>query len=602
MRMLGSPAPEVDADVEPHPHRAQAEAWLAADPDPKTRKELQEILDRGDDGELAERFAAPLTFGTAGLRGRLGAGPGMMNRAVVIRATAGVCAALLTDDADGARRRGVVIGFDGRHGSRVFAEDAAGVCAALGIPAHVFDEVAPTPLVAFACADLKAAAGIVVTASHNPPEDNGYKVYWGNAAQIVPPVDAEIASHIDNAPGARDVPRSPPDDARAAGLWRALGDAQVKRYLDGVGRLPVHPELPRDGVSIAYTAMHGVGGRLVHAALEAGGFPRVASVPEQAEPDPDFPTVSFPNPEEPGAMDRVLDLAKSVEADLVLANDPDADRLAVAAPAGDGRYVQLTGNDLGCLLAHYLLSEGAAADGKHRIVAQSVVSSPLLGRIAHAHGARWEQTLTGFKWIANRAMELEAADPDAVFVFGYEEALGYTVGDLVRDKDGIGAALVVADMVAWCRARGTSLLGEREAMWRRYGLAKSQQVSLKLTGLEGAARIGRMMDGMRASPPKQVGGVDVEAVADLRTGRRVTVADGEETTLPFPSSDVLSYDLAGGHRVMLRPSGTEPKIKGYVDVMIEVAGDEPIADAEARARRLADQLGTGFKELVEAIP
>jgi len=578
--------------------RAEAEAWLAEDPDPTTQGELRAILDRDDQAELAERFRAPLEFGTAGLRGRLGAGPGRMNRAVVLRATAALCRVLAQQVPD-AGERGVVIGFDGRHGSRTFAEDAAGVCAAAGLRAWVFEELAPTPLVAWACAERRAAAGIVVTASHNPPQDNGYKVYWGNAAQIVPPVDQAIADAMADAPGARRIPRLSRRDAEAQGLWRPLGKDTVDGYLHRIASLPVHGDLPRDEVVIAYTAMHGVGGRFVQAALARGGFPAVHVVPEQADPDPDFPTVAFPNPEEPGAMDRVLALAASVRADLVMANDPDADRLAVAAPGDDGGFVQLSGNDLGCLLAHYLLSEGPA-DGR-RFVAQSIVSSPLLLRIAEAHGARCEQTLTGFKWIANRAMAIEAEDPEARFVMGYEEALGYTVGDLVRDKDGIGAALVTADLVAWCASRGTTLLGERELMWRRYGLAKSRQLSLKLAGLDGAARIGRMMAGMRDEAPQEVAGRRVQAISDLLQGTRTTISDGVAHPLSFPASDVLSYELEGGQRLMLRPSGTEPKNKIYVDVTTEVTDDEPIATAEARAEASATELGDAFKARVEAI-
>ena len=436
-------------------------------------------------------------FGTAGLRGLLGAGPNRMNRKVVLRATAGLCAYLL-QTTPGVAERGVCIGYDGRRLSRQFAEDAAAVVCGMGIAAHAFQHVVPTPVLAFACLDRNAAAGIMVTASHNPPDYNGYKVYWGNGAQIIPPHDEGIAAAIAKVGSTDTIARADLKEAAAEGRYRVVGEDLERRYLDGVRALPVHPGLPRD-LSIAYTALHGVGATLATEALAEAGFQAVYSVPEQAEPDGRFPTVAFPNPEEKGAMDMVLALAKAKSADLVLANDPDADRLAVAVRDAGGAYVQLTGNEVGCLLGHYLLDQGPAGDG--RLVVNTIVSSPMLGAVARAHDAQWEQTLTGFKWIANRAMERESEG--ARFVFGYEEALGYTVGTLVRDKDGIGTAVVMADMAAWCRSRGKTLLDELEDAWRRYGMYLSRQVSKVLPGSEGAEQIaGHHEQGPRSLPDR----------------------------------------------------------------------------------------------------
>ncbi|HJL17978.1 MAG TPA: phospho-sugar mutase [Sandaracinaceae bacterium LLY-WYZ-13_1] len=577
----------------PEQLRRDAEAWTRDDPDPETRAEIARLLEEEDGDGLSERFAGSLEFGTAGLRGLLGAGPNRMNRKVVLRATAGLCAHLL-ETCEDARARGVCIGFDGRRMSRELARDAASVAAGMGLKVRAFDRVTPTPLVAFACLRTEAAAGIVVTASHNPPEYNGYKVYWGNGAQIVPPVDAGIAAAIEAVGDVDDIARADFDEAVRDGRIELLGDALEAAYLEGVRALQVHPGLPRD-VSIAYTAMHGVGERFVMEALRQAGFTRVHSVPEQAEPDGSFPTVSFPNPEEDGAMDLVLALAEEERADVVFANDPDADRLAVAVRDTDGAYVQLTGNEVGSLLGHYLLDQGPAGDA--RLVVNTIVSSPMLGAIAAAHGARWEQTLTGFKWIANRAMALEAEE-DARFVFGYEEALGYTVGQLVRDKDGIGTAVVVADMAAWCRSRGKTLIDELEEAWRRYGMYLSRQVSRVHPGTEGAEKIAAVMARVREAPPSSVGERAVEAFTDLSSG--VRRGAGGVTTSPLPRGDVLSLELEGGHRVMLRPSGTEPKIKLYLDVRVDMGGGETVAAAKARGEAVLDALEGWVDEVAPA--
>ncbi len=552
--------------------KAQVEAWIADDPDPKTREELQALLNEGAEDELQDRFKGLLQFGTAGLRGLLGGGPHRMNRAVVIRATAGLCRYILETVPD-AKERGICIGYDGRRMSTQFAKDAAAIVAGHGIKARVFDHVVPTPVLGYAVVRTNAAGGIMVTASHNPPDYNGYKVYWGNGAQIVPPHDTGIAAKIGAIESIADVAR---EDESA--LVETFGADIETEYLAKVKALAVHPETPRD-LKIIYTAMHGVGGKHVLAALKDVGFTDVHIVKEQHEPDGEFPTVAFPNPEEDGAMDMALALAEKHNADLVVANDPDADRLATIVKH-EGAYRPLSGNEIGCLFAHYLLDQGS---GDKRVVLCSVVSSPMLLAIGEAHGVRAEQTLTGHKWIHNRAMDLE---PEGyTFVFGFEEALGYAISPLVRDKDGVSAAAIMCDMAAWCRTQGRTLVDELELMWRRYGMFLSEQVSLVLPGAEGAKQIADGMRRARTDAPKSVGGLAVTATQDFETGLR-TAAGQAQTKLSFPKANVVVYELEGGHRAMLRPSGTEPKLKLYFDVRVDIAEGESIGAARERGQTL----------------
>ncbi len=587
-------------DMDEQTLRARAERWIAEDPDPQTRQELETLLASPDLGktDLADRFAMNLEFGTAGLRGVLGAGPNRMNRAVVWRATWGLAQRVLAAMPDAAKR-GVVVGGDARRLSRELSEDTAAILGAAGLHVLLFREPVPTPLVGFAVKMLGAAAGVVVTASHNPPEYNGYKVYWHNAAQIIPPVDAEIAAAIDRAPPARDVPRPSLEALVARGVVTVASPQLARDYLAAIERLEVHPGEGNRAIRIVYTPMHGVGDALARRAMADCGFTDVTSVPEQQKPDGTFPTVAFPNPEEKGAMDLSLGLARRTGATLVLANDPDADRLAVAvrAPGVDGGYRQLTGNQVGALLGHYLLTEpprrgAASVDPKKRAVIASLVSSPLLGRMAASMGVRYEETLTGFKWIANRAMALEKEG--YTFVFGFEEALGYCVGDVVRDKDGISAALLAAEVAAILDARGSSILARLDAISREFGVYTSSQVNVVRKGAEGGAAIRAMMDGLRQNPPRTVGDDAVLAVSDYEAHTRTVLATGATAPLSLPKSNVLAFELASGSRIIARPSGTEPKAKFYFDVRQEVAADETVEAATARAVEAMRKLEAAF--------
>jgi phosphomannomutase len=578
--------------------RARAERWIADDPDPRTQDELRALLALPEPDlaktDLADRFAGALEFGTAGLRGVLGAGPNRMNRAVVARATWALAQELLASVPDAAKR-GVVVGADARRMSRELSEDTAAILAAAGLRVVLFRTPVPTPLVGFAVKNLRAAGGVVVTASHNPPEYNGYKVYWENAAQIVPPIDVHIAARIERAPAAREVQRGDLDGLRARGLVSDAPDAVVRGYLDALRALAVHPGEGDRTLRIVYTPLHGVGDALLRQALAEGGFTDVTTVPEQQKPDGAFPTVAFPNPEEKGAMDLAFALARSTSAQLVLANDPDADRLAVAVPEGPG-FRQLTGNQVGVLLGHYLLTEKKAT--RPRAVLASIVSSPLLGRIAASLGVRYEETLTGFKWIANRAMELEREGLEVVF--GYEEALGYSVGDVVRDKDGISAALIAAELTAVLRARGLTLQQELERIARRWGVFTSTQVNVTRKGASGIAAIRAMMDRLRGSPPARVGSDEVVAVADYEARTRVDTRTRAVNPLTLPQSNVLTFELASGSRIIARPSGTEPKAKFYFDVREEVRGDETVALATDRAVAAMGALSAAFVALAGA--
>jgi phosphomannomutase len=512
--------------------RAQVEAWIADDVDPSSAAELQALLDRGAEAELAERFAAPLTFGTAGLRGPLRAGPNGMNRSVVRRAAAGLAAWLTGQGLAGAP---VVVGYDARHGSADFARDSAAVFAAAGFQARLMPRVLPTPVLAFAVQHLRAAAGVMVTASHNPPQDNGYKVYAADGAQIIPPADREIEAAIQAIESARQIPLS-------AG-FTVLGEEIVTAYVSAVAGL-VGPGPRR--LRIVHTAMHGVGTETVRAVFDAAHFTDVIPVPQQEQPDPDFPTVAFPNPEEPGALDLALALAAQRDADIVIANDPDADRCAVAVPDAQGRWRMLRGDEVGVLLADALLALGVTGT-----YATTIVSSSMLGALAAKHGMGYAETLTGFKWISRAAPDL---------VYGYEEALGYAVApDLVRDKDGISAALRIAECAAALKAAGSSLLERLDGLAGEYGRYATDQVSIRVDDL---SIIAATMRRLRDRPPVELLGAPATA-QDL-----------------LPDADVVRWRVPNA-RVVVRPSGTEPKLKAYLEVV------EPSGSAAHAADRLA---------------
>lgn len=553
---MSTPAPELVA---------AARTWAASDPDDETAAELLAVVERAQDGDaaatadLADRFDGTLQFGTAGLRGALGAGPNRMNRVVVIRAAAGLASYLLhRGPSTGLPRPRVVVGYDARRNSDVFARDTAAVMTGAGVEALLLPSALPTPVLAFAVRELGADAGVMVTASHNPPQDNGYKVYLGgpgeDGAQIVPPADAAIATRIAAVGELADVPR--PDDG-----WTLLGDDVHESYLDAAAAVAT-PGTPRD-LSVVLTPLHGVGGETAREALRRAGFDDVHLVAEQAEPDPAFPTVDFPNPEEPGAIDLALAAARERGADLVIANDPDADRCAVAVDDPASGWRMLRGDEVGALLGEYLATRpGAPTSGT---LACSIVSSQLLGRIAAAHGLEHAQTLTGFKWIS-RAPGL---------VYGYEEALGYCVAPgTVKDKDGVSAAVVVACLAAELKAQDRTLLDVLDDLARAHGLHATDQLSVRVDDL---TLIVQAMLTLRRQPPTELAGSPVVQVDDLALGSD-----------DLPPTDGLRYVTDGGDRVVVRPSGTEPKLKAYLESVVPVGADGDVAAARGvAAERLA---------------
>jgi len=551
---------------------ARARAWISGDPDPATRAELESLIETGTTVELADRMEGDLEFGTAGMRGAVGAGSNRMNRAVVIRTTRALADVLLARHG-GPPPSPVVVGFDARPTSRAFAADTVGVMVAAGLEVLYFPEAVPTPMVAFAAKVLGSPAAVMVTASHNPRGDNGYKVYDANAAQIVPPTDAEIAAAIERVGPAAAVPRANGALEGSASMAAPVPADLFERYWTEVAsERPGVEADPR--LRIVYTPLHGVGWRAIEEVLRRGGFAHVEAVPAQADPDGTFPTVPFPNPEEPGALDLVLDLARTADADLVLANDPDADRLAAAIPV-DGAWQVLSGNQVGVLLADHLLRNWSFPE--RPIVINTIVSSPMLARLCDAYGARFEQTLTGFKWIANAALDLEAAG-EGRFCFGYEEALGYTVGRVVRDKDGISAALILADLVGSLMAAGRSVTDRLADLYRRNGLWVSLQRSLTRTGARGRAEIDAAMQRLASDRPGRLGGMEVVATTDFRQG-------AERRPRWLPAAPLVVMELVGGGRVAYRPSGTEPKLKIYVDLP-GADGEDP-ASMERAARETA---------------
>jgi phosphomannomutase len=497
-----------------------------------------------------------------------------MNRAIVRATTAALAGWLHHRDA-GSSEAGVVIGRDARHRSDEFANEAARVLAGAGIRVHLLPRQQPTPLLAFAVRHLRAAAGVMITASHNPPADNGYKLYLSDGAQIVPPADAEIESAISQLGPLSQIPVAAPDSP----LIGRLDDTVARAYLDAV--CAISPAPPgAAGLRFVYTPLHGVAAGLATRAFRQAGFPAPVIVAAQADPDPAFPTVAFPNPEEPGALDLAIELGQRTSADLVIANDPDGDRLAVAVPAHDapGNWRRLTGDQVGALLGAYVLGRpgsGPPADPAGELVVSTIVSGTLLSRIAEAAGAQYAETLTGFKWIMRAADTRQGLR----FAFGYEEALGYAITDVVRDKDGIGAALALLGLAAVAKSAGQSLSDAYDGLEAAYGVHATAQVTVATT------KPAEVMARLRAQPPAALAGQTVTTIADLTAG-----------TSELPASDVLTYRLTSG-RVVIRPSGTEPKIKAYLEVVEPVTGGE-LAAARARAAALMDPLRDTVSDLL----
>jgi phosphomannomutase len=558
--------------------RAHAAAWIAHDVDDQDKADLTGLLaDESPEAsaELADRFARRLSFGTAGLRGAVAAGPNRMNIATVTATTAALAGWLLGRDPHAAAA-GVVVGCDARHRSDEFAAQTARVLAGAGIRVHMLPSREPTPFLAYSIRHFRAAAGVMITASHNPPADNGYKLYLSDGAQIVPPADTDIEAAIEAVGALAEVPVAPLDSP----LITRYGLDATQAYLDAIIGELGHAPGSAAWLRFAYTPLHGVAGRLALRAFAQAGFAAPDVVDPQFEPDPDFPTVRFPNPEEPGALDLAIARARRSGADLIIANDPDGDRLAVAIPDPDapGGYRQLTGDQLGALLGSFVLSRLAADPGTdmaRQLVVSTVVSGSLLAKIAAAVGAQHAQTLTGFKWIV-RAADLREG---VRFAFGYEEALGYAVTSAVRDKDGISAALAVLSLAADAWSAGGSLQDAYDTLETQHGVHLTAQVTLPTEATV------HVMSRLRAAAPAELAGVPVTSVTDYSGGN-----------WELPSADMLSYELPGA-RVVVRPSGTEPKVKAYLEVVESVTG-RTLAAARQEAAGKMDRLRSAVTDLL----
>ena len=543
-----------------------ANKWLINDPDQTTKVETEKLISDGDI-QLIQRFTNCLVFGTAGMRGVRGAGPMRMNR-VMVRVVATAIAQELLSDNERDEPPLVVVGYDARHKSQIFAQDTVRVLAAHGVSSLIFPRPAPTPVLAYTSLSKKAKAGIMVTASHNPAADSGYKVYWEDGAQIVSPIDLKIAQRIDF--------KNPPSEEALADYEDAniLKDdnGSIQKYVDFASS-SVSPESKRE-IKQIYTPLHGVGKEVFVDVFQKAGFENPTVVKSQAEPDPDFPTVSFPNPEEEGALDLAIELAVEKNADLVLANDPDADRLAVVVHHKDN-WCRLNGNEIGVLLAEHILSKG---QGEDRLVVTTVVSSRLLSKIADFHKVKYAETLTGFKWIVRPGLE----DKNSRFVFGYEEALGFALGDSVRDKDGITSALAFAELAAELKAEDKTVMDLLDELWNRHGVHKTALFTKRLDAETDISA--DFMSPWRTSPPERIGEFVVIESIDLLT---------PESGLP--ATDALVFNILNG-RIVIRPSGTEPMVKAYVEVTESVINGD-IRSAERSADHKIEDLLYGVSNL-----
>lgn len=530
-----------------------ARAWLEQDPDPITRAELEKLISEQDLAGLESRFATRLSFGTAGLRGELGAGPNRMNRVLVSQAAAGIASYLKKNF----ENPSVVIGFDGRINSDAFAKDSAEIYAGAGIKTYLFGSLAATPLVSYAVRELGCSMGIMVTASHNPPRDNGYKVYDFSGSQIISPTDDEISKEITNFSSTTEITK-----LSRSNKYERVSPEIREQYLNKISELISENE-NRKQLKIVYSAMHGVGAAFINDLFAKSGITKPIPVASQVEPDGTFPTVKFPNPEEPGAMDESLRTAVSVGADLILVNDPDADRLAVAFQQ-NGEYRQLTGDELGLLLGEEIARK-ASLRGIKGALACSIVSSSALEKVAKHYGLEYHETLTGFKWISRV--------PD--LLFGYEEALGYCVDwQRVRDKDGISAALVVADLAMRLAASGETLGDQLDRLSQRYGYFATSQISIRVQDL---AVIRDIMAKLRHNGAIDIAGVGT-VFTDLRLGSK-----------SFGPTDAVRFDLADGRRVIIRPSGTEPKLKCYL---------QAVSDSKIEAKELLTELELAMRKVL----
>ena len=564
-------------------YKKKYEEWLN-NPcfDEETKKELESIKD--NEKEIEDRFYKELEFGTAGLRGVIGAGSNRMNKYTVGRATQGLANFILKE---GTQEKGVAISYDSRHMSKEFSEEAALCLNANGIKTYIFDELRPVPELSFTVRQLKCTAGIMITASHNPPEYNGYKVYWDDGAQIIPPKDKQIIDEVNKTEFSQ-IKKMNKEDAIKAGLYIEIGKEIDDKFVDTLKSLVLNPEVIKkvqDDIKIVYTPLHGAGNVPVQRVLKELGFTHVFVVPEQEKPDGDFPTVSYPNPEDKNAFKLALELAKKVDADVVLATDPDSDRLGVYSKDDNGEYIAYTGNMSALLIAEYELSQkkekGMLPDNGAFIT--TIVSSDMAKAIAKAYGLKVFETLTGFKWIGEKIRQFEEQHTYS-YQFGFEESYGCLISPHARDKDGISAVMALCEATAYYKSKGITLWQQMLNIYKKYGFYKEGQISIVLKGADGAEQIKAKMEKMRANPPKSLAGHKVIEVRDYKE-HTIVKENGERSETDLPTSNVLYYDLTDNAWCCVRPSGTEPKIKFYMGVR-----GESMEDADKRLGELTEAM------------
>lgn len=564
--------------------------WLASDAfDEETKKELQAI--DGDDKEIKERFYKDLEFGTGGLRGIIGAGTNRMNKYTVGKATQGLANYILKNNPDGAKM-GVAIAYDSRNMSPEFAERSALVLNANGIKAYVFDELRPTPELSYAVRALGCTAGIVVTASHNPPEYNGYKVYWADGAQVVYPKDKGIIGEVNAISDFSLIKTMDRKEAEEKGLFNVIGKEIDDGFINAIKAQAVRPEEIKkaEDMVIVYTPLHGTGNKPVRRVLSEVGFKNVYVVPEQEKPDKNFSTVGYPNPEDPKAFTLAIELAKEKNAEIIVGTDPDADRIGVVIRDEKGNYDILTGNMTGALLTEYVLN-GRKEKGllpENAAVIKTIVTTEMVRAIAESYNAELIEVLTGFKFIGEKIKQFEE-DHSHTFVFGFEESYGCLSGTYARDKDAVGAAMLVCEMAAYYKNRGMTLHDALEELYKKYGFYKEGVKSVTLKGIDGAEKIGKIMAYLRENTPEGFGGNKVITVKDYKSGVFTDVATGNKSESPLPASDVLYYNLEDRAWLCVRPSGTEPKIKFYMGVKAE-SSDAAVAKVEAMEKSVDELL------------
>ena len=559
--------------------------------DKETKEELESI--KGNEAEIEDRFYKDLEFGTAGLRGIIGIGTNRMNKYTVTKATQGLANYIIKK---GGQNRGVAIAYDSRNMSKEFSMETALCLNANGIKTYRFDSLRPTPELSFAVRELGCIAGIVITASHNPPEYNGYKVYWEDGAQIVEPIDKEIIAEVNNITDFGTIKNMEYNEAIEKGLFNTIGEEIDDKYIAELKKLVVHSDIIKEmqkDIKIVYTPLHGTGGRLVKRILKEIGFENVYVVKEQEEPDGNFPTVSYPNPEDPKAFVLALELAKKVDADIILANDPDADRFGIyVKDTVSKEYIQFNGNMSGNLVAEYILSQKKAkgelpANGA---IIKTIVSSNMTDAIAKEYGVKLFSTLTGFKNIAKIIKNFEEKNSYKC-LFAYEESYGCIIGTHARDKDGIVALMTTCEAVAYYKKQGLTLWDQMNKMYEKYGYYKEKQMSITLKGADGAEKIKKMMENMRNNPASEIAGLKVKSFGDYQKQEITSLENGEKTSTGLPKSNVLYFDLEKNAWVCVRPSGTEPKIKFYMGVCGKTMADadKELAELENAVKEMAEK-------------